>query len=60
MPRPLIDLHRHLEGALRPSQLVEAALRTGASLATPREVLSRVVPAEAKADGTLALRNPDR
>lgn len=46
MPRPLIDLHRHLEGALRPSQLVEAALRSGVSLATPREVLSRVVADE--------------
>ena len=46
MPRPMIDLHRHLEGALRPSQLVKAALRSGASLATPREVLSRVVSDE--------------
>ncbi len=46
MPRPMIDLHRHLEGALRPSQLVKAALHSGASLATPREVLSRVVSDE--------------
>ncbi|MFN8047332.1 MAG: adenosine deaminase [Ancrocorticia sp.] len=46
MPRPMIDLHRHLEGALRPSHLAEAALRSGATLTTPREVLDRVVADE--------------
>ncbi|MFT3945049.1 MAG: adenosine deaminase [Ancrocorticia sp.] len=46
MSRPMIDLHRHLEGSLRPSQLVRAALRSGASPTAPRDVLDRVVADE--------------
>ncbi|WP_375499190.1 hypothetical protein [uncultured Jatrophihabitans sp.] len=39
---PLIDLHRHLEGSIRTSTVLEIARRTGhplASLADPRAAL---------------------
>ncbi|MFT0846634.1 adenosine deaminase [Actinomycetaceae bacterium L2_0104] len=44
--RPMIDLHRHLEGTLRPSQLVEAARRSGLPTPTPRQIRERVVAPE--------------
>lgn len=41
--RPMIDLHRHLEGTVRPSQLVEAVRRTGVDTCTAHQIRERVV-----------------
>lgn len=47
--RPLIDLHRHLEGAVRVSTVLELARRAGHPLAAGGDLRARLV-----AEGTLA------